>query len=213
MSELASLQVKGLALEPTVAAIRPAFERSPELVEEALRGYFAEPIDAAKWYPAPDYLALVRVMGSLMDIEKCKGDPYRAVGIIGARRDIGGDQPAVPQEQRSQVVGAFSGVLSGVTGLATLVRRSLHLRERYYSRGYYKVKRTGERSLLVTLHDFPAAAELCSVSTGYLISVFRHAVPGTWVERLSCRGRGDDDCRWELRFGADTDVTDLKMFE
>jgi hypothetical protein len=111
------------------------------------------------------------------------------------------------------VSGSLQGALKGVTGLASLIRRALHLRERYYTRGYYTVKRSAERKVEVTLEDFPVSTELCAVSTGYLTTVLRSANVGAWVERLSCRGNGDPDCRWELRFADTTDVADLVVYE
>ena len=102
--------------------------------------------------------------------------------------------------------------MKSTLGLSARVRRGLSLRERYYSRGYYKVKRVAERKLHVTLHEFPASAELCAVSTGYLTEVFRSADIGAWVERLSCRGNGDAECTWELRFGDEVDVSSLADF-
>ena len=43
--------------------------------------------------------------------------------------------------------------------------------------------------------------------------MFRSAKVGAWVERVSCRGNGDPECRWELKFDDKTDVTDLSLFE
>lgn len=207
------VHVKGAALAGTVAALKPAAAKNPELVPEALRHYLSESIEVGNWYPFEHYLALMKILASTIDPASVKGDVYRSFGIIGARRDLQGTQDAVPEDQRAHQAAVYSGKLKGVTGLATLVRRGLHLRELYYSRGYYKVKRLAERKLLVTLHDFPPCAELCAVSTGYLIEVFRTAKVTTWVERVSCRGNGDAECRWELRFDDKVDVTDLKLFE
>ena len=113
-----------------------------------------------------------------------------------------------PKKAKGDVYRAF-----GVTGLATLVRRALHLRERYYSRGYYTIKRAAERKLHITLEEFPPSAELCAVSTGFLTHVMRTASPGSWVERVSCRGNGERDCRWEIRFADGIDVKDLAVFQ
>jgi hypothetical protein len=212
MVDLQSVRAKGLALEGTVAALRPAYARTPEIIPEALQHYLQEDIVPDRWYPLDDYLSLLKILASTLDPAKAKGDLFRAFGIIAAQRDVRGVQNNVPEAMRPTNVGAFTGALAGVTGLATLVRRALHLRERYYSRGYYKVKRVAERRLMITLHDFPACAELCAVSTGYLTEVLRSAQVGAWVERASCRGNGDQDCRWEVRFGAETDVRDLDIF-
>ena len=61
-----------------------------------------------------------------------------------------GAAPNVSAEQRPKHNAALDGALKGVTGLASLIRRALHLRERYYSRGYYTVKRTGQRTVEVS---------------------------------------------------------------
>ena len=207
------VHVKGSALGGPVAALKPLFAKNAELIPAPLRHYRSEEVVVGNWYPFDDYVALLKILASTIDASKVKGDVWRSFGIIGARRDLQGSQDNLPKEQRAQQGAVYSGKLQGVTGLASLVRRGLHLRELYYSRGYYKVKRLAERKLLVTLHDFPASAELCGVSTGYLIEVFRTAKVATWVERVSCRGNGDAECRWELKFDDKVDVTDLKLFE
>ena len=208
------IQVKGTALMGTVAALKPNYERNPDLLPERLRHYLQDEVVASAWYSFDDYLELMKALASTIDPAKAKGDVWRAFGVIAAQRDLRGVQENVPQEQRPnpQQTALYQGTLKGVTGLATLVRRGLHLRELYYSRGYYKVRRVSERKLEITLHDFPPCAELCAVSTGYLTEVFRSARVGAWVERLSCRGHGDPDCRWELRFDPKTDVSDLDVF-
>ena len=207
------VHVKGTALAGVVSALKPAAASKPELVPEPLKHYLQDEVTAGGWYPFDDYVSLMRILASTIDPAKAKGDVWRAFGIIAAQRDLRGVQDNVPEEQRPQQTSVYSGKLQGVTGLASLVKRGLHLRELYYSRGYYKVKRLAERKLLVTLHDFPASAELCATSTGYLTEVFRSAKVGAWVERTSCRGNGDPECRWELRFDEHTDVRDLSLFE
>jgi hypothetical protein len=207
------VHVKGTALVGVISALKPAVERKPDLVPAALVHYLSEEVDPAGWFPFDDYVNLMKILATTIDPAKAKGDVWRAFGIIGAQRDLRGVQDNVPEEQRPKQTSIYSGKLQGVTGLASLVKRGLHLRELYYSRGYYKVKRLTERKLMVTLHDFPASAELCAVSTGYLTEVFRSAKIGAWVERVSCRGNGDPECRWELRFDESTDVRDLVVFE
>jgi len=206
------VKVKGVGFEGVVAALKPMFEKSSELVPEPLRHYMAEAVDAAGWYPLPDYLALMKILASTIDPAKAKGDVYRAFGVIAAQRDVFGVQPNVPREQQPTTVASFQGALRGVTGLASLVKRALHLRERYYSHGYYTVKRVAERKLHVTLQEFPVSAELCAVSTGYLTHMMRSANVGAWVERISCCGHGDASCRWEIKFADATDVKDLAIF-
>jgi hypothetical protein len=213
LAEIDQVRVKGFGFEGIVAALRPAFEKRPELVPEALHHRLRDAVVPDQWYPLAEYLVLMKALASTIDPAKAKGDPFRAFGVIAAQRDVFGVQPNVPQEQRPSSTGVLQGALRGVTGLASLVRRALHLRERYYSHGYYTVRRAGERKLVTTLHEFPPAPELCAVSTGYLTHVMRTASPGTWVERTSCRGKGDFECRWELRFADTTDVTDLAAFK
>jgi hypothetical protein len=206
------VKVKGIGFEGVVAALRPSFEKSNELVPEPLRHYLHETIDPGGWYALPDYFALMKILASTIDPAKAKGDVYRAFGVIAAQRDVFGVQPNVPREQQPATVASFQGALRGVTGLASLVKRALHLRERYYSHGYYTVKRVAERKLEVTLLEFPVCAELCAVSTGYLTHMMRSANVGAWVERISCCGTGDASCRWEIRFADATDVSDLAIF-
>ena len=212
MPAVDDVKVRGIALEGVVAALRPIFEKNAALVPPPLQHYLSETIGKDDWYSLPDYRALMKALASTIDPAKAKGDVYRAFGVIAAQRDVFGVQPNVPREQQPSMAGSFHGALKGVTGLASLVRRALHLRERYYSRGYYTVKRIGERTLQVTLEEFPDASELCAVSTGYLTHVMRTASPGSWVERTSCRGEGDSQCHWQIRFPDTTDVRDLSVY-
>ena len=210
---MSDIKVRGTAVVGIGAALKPAVQGNPALLPESLHAYVAHDIDLERWYPFDDYVALVRALAGTMSPDTAKGDVYRAIGIIGARRDLLGVHDNVPENQRPKQSGTYRGALAGVTGLASLVKRVLHLRERYYSRRYYKVRRIADRRLEVTLHEFPACAELCAVSTGYMIQAFRSSLTaGVWVERVSCRGDGDHDCRWELIFDDATDVTDLGMF-
>ena len=213
MLSLDQVKVKGVGFDGIVSALRPSFEKSNALVPAPLQHYFGEKISPEGWYSLSDYLALMRILASQIDPKKAKGDVYRAFGVIAAQRDVFGVMPNVPKEQQPAVTGSMVGALRGVTGLATLVRRALHLRERYYSRGYYTIKRAAERKLHITLEEFPPSAELCAVSTGFLTHVMRTASPGSWVERVSCRGNGERDCRWEIRFADGIDVKDLAVFQ
>jgi hypothetical protein len=206
------VKVRGVAFDGIVAALRPHYARNHDLVPESLQHHLQNLIEPDGWYPFSDYVTLMRVLATTIDPVKAKGDAYRAFGVIAARRDVDGELPDVPREQRPANIGSLQGAFKGVTGLASLVRRALHLRERYYSRGYYTIKRRSERVLEVTLQEFPASAELCAVSTGYLTQALRSANIGVWVERMSCRGNGDPDCRWELRFSEATDVGDLAVY-
>jgi hypothetical protein len=212
LASVDDVKVRGIALEGVLAALRPVHDKNAGLVPPPLQHYLTERIGSDDWYPLADYRALMKVLASTLDPAKAKGDVYRAFGVIAAQRDVFGVQPNVPRDQQASAAGTFHGALKGVTGLASLVRRALHLRERYYSRGYYTVKRLGERTLQVTLEEFPETPELCAVSTGYLTHVMRTASPGAWVERTSCRGNGDAACHWQIRFPDTTDVKDLAAY-
>lgn len=213
MTDIADVKAKGMGFAGIVSALQPAYKAKPELIPPELRKYMNGEPDPNAWYSLADYLALMRILASTIDPAKAKGDVYRAFGVIAAQRDVYGVAPNVPPEQRPQHNRALDGALKGVTGLASLIRRALHLRERYYSRGYYTIKRVGERKVHVTLEDFPVCRELCVVSTGFLTHVLRTARPGTWVERIYCKADGDPDCKWELRFSDDDDVSDLVVYE
>ena len=213
MIELSDVNAKGMGLAGLISALKPAYEANNALVPPELRKYLTTETKTDGWYPLVDYLALMKILASTIDPAKAKGDVYRAFGVIAAQRDVFNEAPNVPKEQRPKASGALQTAFKGVTGLASLIRRALHLRERYYSRGYYTVKRSGERKVEVTLEDFPVSVELCAVSTGYLTHVLRTAQPGAWVERIACKGNGDADCKWELRFAETTDCTDLAVYE
>ena len=210
--QLEDVNARGTALSGIVSALTPTYQKAPDKLPRALWRYFQDPIAPDRWYSLAAYVSLMKILAAGIDPAKAKGDVYRAFGVIGAQRDLRGVQDNVPEEQRPEHVGLYRDQLDSKLGLSARVRRGLNLRERYYSRGYYRVKRTAERALTATLHEFPASAELCSVSTGYLVEVFRSPELGAWTERVSCRGLGDADCRWELRFGDEVDVSSLADF-
>ncbi|MDD9967781.1 MAG: hypothetical protein OXR73_16215 [Myxococcales bacterium] len=213
MPSVEQVQARGLGLLGLVSAIRPAFEDNQEVLPEPLWHYLSDDIDQEGWYPLEEYIEFVRALAGTMDKDKAKGDIYRALGVIAARRDVGGSHGETPENQRPEALGTYRDALSGVTGLATFVRRALRLRERYYSRGYYRVTRVPPLGLCITLNDFPLTRELCAISTGYLIELFRNQVPGTWVERTGCRAVGDPECIWSVRFDQKADLRGLELFE
>lgn len=213
MVELSQVNARGASLIGVVSALRPTYERDKHALPPELWRYFEEPLELDAWYSLEHYLALMHILAGTMDPNKAKGDVWRAFGVIGAQRDLRSVQDNVPENQRPDQAGIYEGFIHGGLGLSTLVRRGLSLRERYYSRGYYRVARTGPRKVEVTLHDFPLSKELCAVSTGYLTEVFRSAKVGAWVERLTCKDDGDADCRWEIRFAEPADVASLADFE
>ena len=213
MVQLEQVKVRGVALDGAVAALRPAHAKDPGRFPHPLRRYFADALDPEGWYPLQDYLDLLKLLAAQMDPAQVKGDPWRAFGVFGAKRDLQSVQDALPAAQQSARAGLFADFMQGQSGLAILIRKGLTLRERYYSRGYYSVVRSGERKVEVTLNDFPLSKELCAVSTGYLTELFRSAKVGAWVERLSCRGDGDANCCWEIRFAEPTDVSSLSSLK
>jgi hypothetical protein len=213
VTDIADVKAKGMGFAGIISALQPAYKAKPDLVPPELRRYMASEPEPNGWYSLADYIALMKILASTIDPAKAKGDVYRAFGVIAAQRDVYGVAPNVPVEQRPKHNAVLDGALKGVTGLASLIRRALHLRERYYSRGYYTVKRTGSRTVEVSLEDFPVSGELCAASTGFLTHVLRTARPGSRVERISCKATGDADCRWELRFSEEDDVSDLAVYE
>jgi hypothetical protein len=207
-----SMQAKGIALLGAVAAMKADEELYRSRLRPHLRHYLDEPVHIAGWYPMGDYLELLRTLATTVDPKIMGGDPYRAFGIIAARRDLRGSQVNVPEDQRVEQAGLFRSAVDGGLRLSSRIRRGLWLRSVYYSTGHYEPNRSGTRSLRLVLRDFPLVCpELCRVGTGYLIEIFR-SPPKGWVEKVSCRGDGASECAWELRFEDDLDPEELASF-
>jgi hypothetical protein len=183
-----------------------------KLVRPELQHYLDEDVLVSAWYPMDDYVEMLQLLAANLDPKTMGGDPYRAFGLIAARRDLKGSQTNVPQNQRVDRAGLYKSAIDHGRGLSGRIRRALWLRSLYYSRGHYEARRSGERSLRLTLCDFPVvSAQLCTMSTGYLIEVF-HDPPKGWLEKVSCRARGHSACEWELRFDERADPKDLDTF-
>jgi hypothetical protein len=208
----AEIQAKGTAFAGVIAAMKSNIPRYRGLLRAELHHYLDEDVLVSAWYSMDDYLELLQTLASSLDPKSVGGDPYRAFGLIAARRDLKGTQTHVPQNQRVDRAGLYKSAIDHGRGLSGRIRRALWLRSLYYSKGHYEARRSGERSLRLTLCDFPVvSAQLCAMSTGYLIEVF-HDPPKGWLDKVSCRARGHNACEWELRFDEHADPKDLDPF-
>jgi hypothetical protein len=206
------MQAKGIAVVGTVAAMKANEELFRRRLRPELLRYLDEPIHLSGWYPMEEYLELMRALAITLDPKSMGGDVYRALGIIGAKRDLQGNQTPVPEDQRVERAGLYRSTLDNELSLSSRIRRALWLRSLYYSSGHYEARRSGERSLRLLLCDFPVvSSELCRIGTGYLIEVFR-APPKGWVDKTSCRAHGAEECAWELRFDESLDPAQLASF-
>jgi hypothetical protein len=207
-----SMQAKGTAIVGAVAVMKANEEIYRRLLRPQMLHYLDDPVLVSGWYPMEDYLELLRILAATIDPKVMGGDAYRAFGIIAARRDLRGSQTHVPEDQRVERAGLYRSAVDSGLGLSGRIRRGLWLRSLYYSSGHYEATRSGERSLRLTLCDFPmVSAELCRVGTGYLIEVF-HQPPKGWIEKITCRAKGAAECAWELRFDDSADPNELLTF-
>lgn len=207
------LKTKGVIVEAVVAGLRPNLERLRGQITPRLQRYLDEPILASAWYPFEEYAELLDILASTVDPKVVPGDPYVFFGRTAAQRDIGGSQERVPRKQRAPSAGVYRSTVLAGQGVAGQIRRVLAVRKQYFSVSTYEVKRTGERTLLIRLVDFPVvSSNTCSGVTGFLDEAFSMLKVGR-VSKTTCRAIGGTACTWELRLDPEVDVSELVAFE
>ena len=211
MVEFSQVKVVGFSIVGVVASLKRHHKGMPPNVPDSLKGYFARELGPLEWHPLPDYVALFDMMLQVIAPREQRMQACYGIGTFAGKRDAG--VPAGPGEPPRNPHPHFSVSFDRVHGLAVTVRRALITRERYYSRGYYRVKRTKSHELELVLHEFPASAELCAVSTGYLAELFAAADIGAQVRLTSCLGLGQGSCTWHLTFNPEVDPRSLAAFD
>lgn len=206
------MKAKGMAMIGVVVAMKANEATYRKILPPELIQYLDEPVLISGWYPMQHYIELLRTLASQLDAKVMGADPYRAFGLIAARRDLKNSQEQMPVDHRVQRAGLYKSAVDSGLGLAGRIRRGLWLRSLYYSSGHYEAQRIGERALRLVLREFPViSSELCSIGTGYLIEVF-HEAPKGWIEKVSCRALGRPECVWEVTFDASLDPAELAAF-
>ena len=183
----------------------------PPNLPDVLKGYFAKEPAPLEWYPLADYLALLDLALAVNAPKEKRFEVCTAFGAFAGKRDSG--VPAGPGEPPREMNPHFRLSVDRGQGLPVLVRRVLSMRERYYNRGFYRVKRTGKRELEITLHEFPTSEELFAISTGYLRELFLAANVGAQIQRIPGSGTAGSPCRWQLSFDLATETASLSAFE
>ncbi len=211
MVDVAQVKVVGFAISGVVAGLMRQHKGAiPPNVPASVKGYFEREPGAVDLYPLADYLTVLDLLLQVVAPKEQRIAACEALGAFAGKRDAG--VPAGPGEPPRVQNPNFRVSFDRMQGLPVVVRRALIMRERYYNRGYYRVKRIRSHELEIELHEFPPSQELCATSTGYLRELFQFANVGADFRRLSCRGAGESSCRWQLAFQPHIDTTSLAAF-
>jgi hypothetical protein len=212
MVEIAQVKVAGLSISGLAANLKRHHKGAvPPNLPDALKSYFAKEPAPLDWYPLADYLALLDLALAVNTPKEKRFEVCVGFGAFAGKRDAG--VPAGPGAPPREVNPHFRLSVDRTQGLPVVVRRVLSMRERYYNRGFYRVKRMGKRDLEITLYEFPTSEELFAISTGYLRELFLAADPGSKVQRIPGSGTGGTPCRWQLSFSPATETASLSAFE
>jgi hypothetical protein len=210
--DIAQVKCVGFSILGMVGALKRQYKGVPPNLPDSVKGYFERELGPTDLYPLADYATLLDL---LMQVTAPKGsqrfEACAGLGAFAGKRDAG--VPPGPGEPPRQAHPHFRVSFERVLGLPVVVRRTLSMREKYYNRGYYKVKRTKSHEIEISLHEFPGHPDLCAVSTGYLRELFVAANVGAALRLSTCRGMGDSACTWLVSFRPDIDTSSLVVFQ
>lgn len=207
------LNIKGTALLPIASILRAERAKIEPMLAPHLLHYIDDDVRVANWYPIEDVLGLLRVLAVYLMPELPSQRTFELFGAVCAERDLQGKQDLMREEHRV-TAGFLEGAISKRHDLVTSVRRACGLHQLYYDAGEITVRRTGPRTLRLRNEGQPfVAEELCHLTRGFFRHVFRILGLQAQLETVSCRGRGDAECEWDMLLPADVDVSKLSAFE
>lgn len=177
-------RIKGTGMLGVVKTLRADKEKARQLLPVHLHFYLTERIIASGWYPAEDFLEVLRTAAKMLPIKK--EEYYEMVGRSSANQDLNG----VYHEFRRD------GDPLGMLKAAVLAWRS------YHDTGKILVTPEGENSARVDLAGYMMACEeMCAINTAWIDEDLRLAgARDIEVAHTRCCCRDDQLCRWEVRW-------------
>jgi uncharacterized protein (TIGR02265 family) len=177
--------VKGTLVSGVVKALREDSERALPLLDPSLHRYFSEHILSTAWYPENEFWAMVDVMAQLAPPDR---DAYRDLGQREARVHV------------ETVYSALSHIAEADP--PRVLSRLTHLWPLQHDTGKLVLGHVSSNELLLALVDYAIVSETaCRTITGYCEGLFEWiGMKNVTVERVHCRGFGDADCDWRVRW-------------
>lgn len=133
-------QHKGTGVIPLLAAIkaRPALVAS---LPDHLQTYLEMPILPSGWYPEDDYHDLITTLARAVTPEVPDDlDVWHVFGVLGARRDVAGNEQDVPEDSRVKSVGIYRRFSPGAgADLSDLFLRLQKLWTLYHDSGEMRI--------------------------------------------------------------------------
>ena len=188
-------QIKGTGMLNVIKGLKVQSKDALGDLPEPLKRYLDEKILVASWYPADDFLALLRFLCKILPAEAMQvapeetstDDPWEWIGRRVASIDL---------------VEIYSSMVVYGRPWRTL-ERFPRLWRLYFDTGHAEVAIAGDREARVELREFPFAEEdaYCRHLAGYLYSAMRVAGARDVQVRVSQVARGGDPACWSITWG------------
>lgn len=176
--------VKGTLVSGVVKALRSDSERALPLLAPSLRHYLTDRILPTAWYPEHEFWAMVDVTAQL------------APPDVDAYRELGRSEAHVHVET---VYSALSHIAEADP--PRLLHRLTHLWPLQHDTGKLSVKTVSPNEAHVEIVDYAIVSETaCRMITGYCEGLFEWIGMNVTIEKLHCRGLGDAECTWRIRW-------------
>jgi hypothetical protein len=177
-------RIKGSVIAEAVRFLQLHREEAMRQLKPELHHYLDDRIGVSNWYPETEYLALIRVIATLIPtlIPTSAGDPYGTMGRIAARQHM---------------KKIYSHLINESDELA-LVRRGFVLWQTMHDTGQMtmKLEAPGQARLDLIHYAIPNR-ETCELTTGYIHEVFKIAgLKDPAVVMTDCRVSGGEICSW-----------------
>jgi hypothetical protein len=146
---------KGVGFAAIVKGLK-ASAKAAAAVPEAQRGYLSGAILPSGWYPERDYNVLLITLADSVD-RNAVGDVWAYFGRTAARRDVAGDQEAIPASSRTENAGVYRNFRAAQPNdVAGLCLRLAKIWSMYHDTGRVVFTRHARKSNVVVakLHDF-----------------------------------------------------------
>lgn len=166
---------KGVGLVQVVKGIQ-GNSKARLSVPEAQRGYLADKIMPSGWYPERDYNVLITLLAATIDRTNVP-DVWAFFGRAAARRDVAGDQEAIPVRSRTENAGIYRNFRGDQSSdIAGLCLRMAKMWSLYHDTGRLTFSRHPRKSALLVarLEDFQFPVRgLAELQTAFTVEFAR----------------------------------------
>jgi hypothetical protein len=190
---------KGTGIAPIVSVLRTHPQRET-LVPAHLQKYFEQSVLVSGWYPEDEYFQLLEILSKAFDRKDFGGDPWTQMGIMGARRDIGGVE-TIEGPARAAHIGIYKHYASAEGGVAMFFQRADKVWTQYHDTGHYEiVGRMGQNAVVRRLVDFHVKLHnYTRLQAAYVQEYARLVGIEMTVTVLRSTAKGDAHCEWLCR--------------